>query len=113
AGEEDVGELRPVRELDGDDVAGADTELVQSGGDPVDALAELSVGDRPPSIDDGDAVRMRLGPASEDRVERLGAPVARARETPDQRRAQASLERRHGCWPPRVIAATDLPATPP
>src|SRR5262249_15321164 len=70
-----------------------------------------SVGDRPPSIDDGDAVRMRLGPASEDRVERLVAPVPRARVTLDQRRGQASLERRHVYWPPRITAATDLQAT--
>src|SRR5439155_22606844 len=91
-GEEDVGELHPVRQLDRDDVSRADAERLESCRHAVDPRLELAVGDAASAIDDRDPIGMRRGPSGQDRVEGLGAPVPRCLIARDQLVGQPGLD---------------------
>ena len=82
AGEEDVGELSPIGELDGDDIIGADTEFLERRRRTIDPGAELSIRDALSVIDDGLPVGMGCGPLVQDLVEGVspsGPSVCNAR----------------------------------
>ena len=105
-GEEDVGELHPVRELDGHHVTRPDPERAELRRHPIHARRELRVGDATATVHERLPLRVGRRPPREDGGEGLVAPVTGAPVPSHHLVRQARVEPHTASRTPWTIAPT-------